>query len=272
MPELPEVETIARKLAPQIIGKKVDQILVFDSKLKNPKYKKLSAHLITKVFRSGKQVVIAFAPKKSAEAEYYLSVHLRMTGRLLWQKKSQQDAREKHVRLRVVCGNQNLDFVDVRRFGTVTLSDTLEKLEQKALDPMSASFTKTQLKELIGKSKQEIKSWLLRQDRLVGIGNIYASEILFEAKVSPFRLACSLNDKELERVAKSTKAVLKKAIKNCGTTFSDFQDSNGEIGNYQNYLKVYQREGESCKRCKNKLIQRAAQQQRSTFYCARCQL
>lgn len=272
MPELPEVETIARKLASQITGKRVDQILVFDPKLKNPKYKKLSGHLIAKVFRSGKQVVIAFAPRKSAEAEYYLSVHLRMTGRLLWQKKSQQNKREKQVRLRFVCGNQNLDFVDVRRFGTVTLSSAAEEFETKALDPIKAQFSTTRLKELIGKSKQEIKSWLLRQDKLVGIGNIYASEILFEAKVSPFRSACSLSDQELGRIVTSTKAVLKKAIKNCGTTFSDFQDSNGEIGNYQNYLKVYQREGEPCKRCRSKFIKRAIQQQRSTFYCEGCQV
>ena len=106
---------------------------------------------------------------------------------------------------------------------------------------------------MLENSKQEIKAFLLRQDRIVGLGNIYASEILYASKISPKRLCRDVSEDEVFVLLRNTKKILKKAIKNCGTTFSDFQGANGELGSYQKYLDVYAREGEQCKSCKKML-------------------
>ena len=123
---------------------------------------------------------------------------------------------------------------------------------------------------MIGNTHQNIKAWLLRQDRLVGLGNIYASEILFVAGISPLRQASSLNAAEHRSLLRATRRVLRRAIKNCGTTFSDFQDAQGLTGSYQHYLTVYGRDGEPCPRCRAPVV-RLVQQQRSTYHCAQCQ-
>ena len=124
--------------------------------------------------------------------------------------------------------------------------------------------------ELLGTSAQPLKAWLLRQDRLVGLGNIYASEILHAARLSPFAGAGSLNGREVRRLHSATRRILQRAIRNCGTTFSDFQDARGASGSYQRLLAVYGRDGEGCRRCRA-TIERVVQQQRSTFYCPGCQ-
>ncbi len=110
----------------------------------------------------------------------------------------------------------------------------------------------------------------MRQDRLVGLGNIYACETLFRAGINPLRPAGGLSPDEISALARAVRSVLHAAIKNCGTTFSDFQDSQGRIGGYQRYLKVYGREGLPCLRC-GELVERRIQQQRSTFFCPACQ-
>jgi formamidopyrimidine-DNA glycosylase len=138
------------------------------------------------------------------------------------------------------------------------------------MDPFSADLNPRVLGGLIGESHQNIKAWLLRQDRLVGLGNIYASEILFVAGISPLREAASLEATEHRKLLRATRLVLRRAIRNCGTTFSDFQDAQGLTGSYQNYLAVYGRESEPCLRCGTPVV-RFVQQQRSTFFCSRCQ-
>ncbi|NJN63501.1 MAG: hypothetical protein HC882_00595 [Acidobacteria bacterium] len=123
---------------------------------------------------------------------------------------------------------------------------------------------------LLRNARQPLKTWLLRQDRLVGIGNIYASEILHEAGLDPFRAGGELEPVETRRLHRALKAVLRRAIRYCGTTFSDFQDAHGVTGSYQTRLRVYGREGEPCKRCGAPIV-RVSQAQRSTYYCsARC--
>jgi formamidopyrimidine-DNA glycosylase len=138
------------------------------------------------------------------------------------------------------------------------------------MDPLSPHLTPASLGRLIGESRQNVKAWLLRQDRLVGLGNIYASEILFVAGISPLREAGSLSPDEHGRLWRATRRVLRRAIRNCGTTFSDFQDAQGLTGSYQHYLKVYGREDEPCPACRTPVV-RIVQQQRSTYYCPRCQ-
>lgn len=281
MPELPEVETVARKLAPQILGEVVQGWEVYDTRLNFPrKNQLLSQSIITEVKRLGKQVLIQCGDP----AGCFLAIHLRMSGRLFWSAGKpgslkndfasyQEDFSLKsqaHLRIRFLFENGALLFVDPRRFGTVEVSKEIANFLPKGVEPMSASFSLQCLQKLLAKSPQPIKTWLLRQDKIVGIGNIYASEILYHAAIHPERSVASLKTAEVAALHRGIKAILHKAIKNCGTTFSDFQSTLGETGTFQRYLKVYQREGEGCKRCGG-VISRALQAGRSTFCCAACQ-
>ena len=203
-----------------------------------------------------------------------------MTGRLL-ELKSDKLVKEKnksiyyhdkafnpkHIRMTFDFSNRKIAFVDVRRFGTVKL---LKELSATGVDPVKKDFSYQVFLELIQSTAQPLKNFLMRQDKITGIGNIYASEILFLSKLSPLRNTKDLNSKEYKVLYKNIIKILNKAIENCGTTFSDFQTTTGDTGNYQQFLKVYQREGLKCIRCKAK-IKRIIQQQRSTFYCSKCQ-
>ncbi|NIM61201.1 MAG: DNA-formamidopyrimidine glycosylase, partial [Acidobacteria bacterium] len=140
----------------------------------------------------------------------------------------------------------------------------------EGVDPLSEAMTIERLAEMAAAARQNMKAFLLRQDRIVGLGNIYASEILYDARISPRRRATALRPAEIKRLHASTQKILRRAIENCGTTFSDFQDAHGVTGSYQQYLGVYDREDEPCGRCGRK-IRRIVQQQRSTYYCGGCQ-
>lgn len=279
MPELPEVETVARQLATSIIGERVEKLEFLDSKLVGDGVL-LAARTISSVQRLGKQVVLFFSG-----SPLFVSVHLRMTGRLIWEPKKlgkpfaasepryvfEKAATEKSLRAIFHCTHGCLKFYDTRRFGTIELSTSLEKLTPRGLEPLSDACTWEALWQLLNRSHQPLKQWLLRQDRLVGIGNIYASEILFAAKLHPQTPAGGLSKREVQCLHREMQRILQEAIDNCGTTFSDFQDTSGSLGSYQNFLQVYGREGERCTRCRRGLIQRLTQGGRSTFYCERCQ-
>lgn len=268
MPELPEVETVARELRPLIKGKTITKIEIVDKKLK---IKNLKGRKIQDVYRIGKQVILELDRKE------YLAIHLRMTGRLISVKAKSQKSladfyyktsiNQKHIRFKLLLNKGEVHFVDPRRFGTVSL---VNSVELKAIDPVSKDFTKSIFTELLSASSQPLKHWLMRQDKLVGIGNIYASEILFAAKIKPTRKTNSLTAAEIAKLYSSIKKILDKAIKHCGTTFSDFQTTTGEVGSFQRFLKVYGRENQKCYLCKAEIM-KFVQQQRSTFYCIKCQ-
>jgi len=275
MPELPEVETVVRRLRPLLVGAKLKSSKYHDAKLRTAPLEKFVG-TVTAVRRSGKNILVDFNSGSS------ISFHLRMTGNLLWEKRSSKNGStqvggailnhsdEKHLRCRLNFDRGELRFVDIRRFGTVELIREPKAPGALPIDPIEDPLDADILAKLIGSSRQQIKVWLLRQDRLVGIGNIYASEILFSAKISPFRAANSLEAPERKRLVKSTLAVLQKAIQRCGTTFSDFHDPDGASGSFQNFLKVYDREDKSCRSCRTS-VARAVQAQRSTYYCPKCQ-
>jgi formamidopyrimidine-DNA glycosylase len=193
-----------------------------------------------------------------------------MTGRLIWIEESTR-AETAHLRARFRMDRGSLLFYDTRRFGTFQFFHSFEETRPEGTDPLSRRLDAKKLGRLMEGSRQNVKAWLLRQDRLVGLGNIYASEILFLAGVSPFREAGSLDAVERSRLLAATRRVLRRAIDHCGTTFSDFQGAQGLTGSYQQYLSVYGREGESCPRCRTPVV-RCVQQQRSTFYCPNCQI
>ncbi|MBP7146271.1 MAG: bifunctional DNA-formamidopyrimidine glycosylase/DNA-(apurinic or apyrimidinic site) lyase [Acidobacteria bacterium] len=266
MPELPEVETVARQLAPLVRGRHVRGLEVFDPRLHPERCPPIGGFRVADVYRGGKQVLFELRPPRPG-APLWLAVHLRMTGRLIWTAARQRAPRE-HVRARLALRGGSVSLVDPRRFGTFTwLADPGGA--STGIDPTGPAFTRAVLTDLLTGSRQPMKPWLLRQDRLVGIGNIYASEILHRARISPLRPANTLNEREIGRLHASIRHILARAIECCGTTFSDFQDARGEQGGFQKFLAVYEREGKPCRRCRTP-IRRLVQQQRSTYYCPTC--
>ncbi len=279
MPELPEVETVARQLAPLMVGQQVLDVSIYDRKFEGLGLESMVNQRVCAVLRVGKQVAIEFG---GAPSKLTALIHLRMSGRLIWHSAGvaprtlpevvvhSSPAGSKHTRLALTCNGGRVEFVDPRRFGTVTLHATKSSYPKIGVDPLLERFTPEVLASLLGGSPQPLKTWLLRQDRLVGLGNIYASEILFRAKLSPFRAAGSLSPREVGRLHREIRSTLGEAIAMCGTTFSDFQQSNGESGGFQNFLKVYEREGAPCTNCRRPII-RVVQAGRSSYYCSKCQ-
>ncbi len=266
MPELPEVETVSRQLHPLVRGQRVTAVEVIDSRCTEQDLQQLLGWRVERGTRLGKQVALVLI---RGSKRLWLAVHLRMSGRLLWQAGAGQRARD-HLRAIIELEQGALLFVDTRRFGTIRFDADPARLTPGGLDPMSEMFTAARLGKLLEESRQALKVWLLRQDRLVGLGNIYACEILHRARLSPTAVAGDLDRLETARLWRATRWVLQKAVDNCGTTFSDFQDASGSVGGYQRYLKVYGREGEPCRRCGAAVV-RQVLQQRSTFYCPACQ-
>ena len=269
MPELPEVETIARQLAPHLAGRRITSLRIFDPKLETPAKASLPGRKIVRVARSGKQICLTLSGLPGDKPGLWLLFHLRMTGRLILEG-AQSGQNEKHLRASLLLDRGGLHFYDLRRFGLLNIVSSPAEAQPPGLDPLSPEFTVGKLAELIGSARQEIKPWLLRQDRLTGLGNIYASEILFAAGIGPQRAAATLEKNELRKLHRQIIKILRLAIENCGTTFSDFQDSQGGTGSFQRLLSVYAREGEPCARC-GESIRKLVQQQRSTFFCPRCQ-
>jgi len=269
MPELPEVETIVRGLAPLLTGRKVRKLEVFDTKLNLDPGDLPRNRLIRKIYRHGKEIVLDLSCSGKRSRPLWLCVHLRMTGKLIWTPPPYSPP-DRYLRARIALDHGDLLFIDTRRFGTMRLLNDLADAFPPGLDPLAPEFTPATLADLLGESTQAIKPWLLRQDRLLGLGNIYASEILFAARIAPQKPAGSLTPDEIRRLHLHTCKILERAIKYCGTTFSDFRDERDQSGRFRRFLKVYGREGSPCRRC-GRPIQRVVQQGRSTFFCPSCQ-
>lgn len=263
MPELPEVETIVRQIAPVLTGRRVERIEIFDAKLNfEPPRGKFR---IGQVMRIGKEAGIELVAR--GRQSLWLLFHLRMTGRLIWTENADAPGKPP-LRARIRLGRGALEFRDVRRLGTMRLAEG--EVASAGLDPMRPEFTTRALAALLAGSPTPIKPWLMRQDRLAGIGNIYASEALFEARIDPRRPTGSLNTDEIARLRRAIRLILNRAIRACGTTISDYRDSRGSAGGFANRLAVYGREGGPCPRC-GAPIGRIVQRQRSTYFCNTCQ-
>ncbi len=269
MPELPEVETVARQLEPLLRGRTLRRIEVLDPLLSVPNRNLPRGRVVRKVTREGKQVAILLRACGPRRVVHRLLCHLRMTGRLVWLARNEPPRDTRHLRARLVFDRGVLLFIDPRRFGTLRVvrgpCDA-----GPGLDPTARAFTPHALARLLAGSRQELKPWLLRQDRLAGLGNIYASEILFAARIDPRRPAGSLRSQDVRRLWRSARRVLAHAIACRGTTFSDFGDAGGRPGGFQRRLAVYGREHRACRGC-GRPVRRIVQQGRSTFFCAFCQ-
>lgn len=268
MPELPEVETVARQLDKSLSGQRISDLIVLDSKLDHLPGQRslLCGSRLDTVFRTGKQVALTL--NHGTRDPTWLLVHLRMTGRLFHHQSLPED--NKHVRVRLLLEKGCLDFVDTRRFGTVVVCRSRGDLIPPGIEPFSGAFTAKRLLELAARSTGPIKAFLLRQDRITGLGNIYVCEILHACGVSPHRAANSLSPADWSCVVTQTLRILTLAIELCGTTFRDFQDSRGTEGGFAAMLAVYARAGQPCPRCGGSVI-REAISQRGSFWCPGCQ-
>lgn len=263
MPELPEVEVFVRGLQP-IVDTTILQAEVLDARL-DLNGSNLVGALIDSVERHGKHIVMRLNDRGD------LVVHLRMSGRL---RLNRSESEKKYTRLALhLDSGDSVYFVNPRRLGTASYYPK-GFVANLGIEPLSDTFTIKCLAEMTGKSRSPIKSFLLDQRRIAGIGNIYASEVLWRSAISPDREVRSLSSEEVSRLHKDIVAVLNDAIDGQGTTLgnsvSDYHPSVGEQGEFQNHLSVYGRESEPCERC-GTIIARMKQAGRSTYYCSECQ-
>ncbi len=284
MPELPEVETIKNDLRKKILNKKIVSFSVEKNSARNGVKdfsQKLVGSKLTDIDRIGKLLIFKIGKKDD-----FLLIHLKMTGQLIYVFKKEVVAGghslgkalelpNKYTRaIFGFAGTSKLFFNDLRRFGYLELVDKnrLEKVKSRfGIEPLKSDFKFVDFKNIFKDKKAPVKAILMDQSKIAGIGNIYADEILFEAGIMPKRAAGSLSEDELKRVFKACGSVLKKAIKYRGTTFSDYLDADGKMGNFTSFLKVYGRkEGEKCLDCPG-IIRKMKIGGRSTKYCEGCQ-
>jgi len=242
MPELPEVETIRRQLREKIVGRKLDGKKIVD------------------VRRRAKILIIDFSDSSS------LIFHLKLTGQLIFNGVPSRHTR--HV-FKFSDGSR-LVFNDIRKFGWWKYVKDSRDVE-KTFGPEALKVSLKGFEDILRKRPNiRIKPLLMDQKLIAGIGNIYSDEILFAAKVQPLRRVKTLTAKEIEAIWSSIGKILRKAIKNRGTSERDYLDASGKKGDYLKYLKVYRKEGQKCHRCGGKII-RLKIGSRSAHYCPKCQ-
>ena len=269
MPELPEVETIARGLQQRITGDVIESIWLGSKPepLKSSASEiagALQARKIAAVRRSGKHIVfdLESAGNKKRNAQWI--VHLGMTGSLVVCTPDSDREKHTHAVLQLASGRE-LRFVDPRRFGRLSV---IERFAAPGAEPLEISFE--DFAKLFRSRKTPIKSALLNQGLLSGVGNIYADEALFRAAIRPRRRAASLTRDDLRKLHQALKRVLKEAIRHGGSSISNYVDSNGDEGSFQIKHRVYGRECKPCFVCKTP-IKRIVIAGRSSHYCPKCQ-
>lgn len=272
MPEMPEVEQVRKTLTPHIKGKIITNVEIFlDRLIQHPTpeafIKGLIGKTIEDVGRKGKYLVLKTADNQK------LIVHLRMTGALIAQDSDMPAPKYAKIKF-TLSDNITMWFTDIRTFGTlylVTDNDTyIEGYETLGPEPLSDGFNVEYLTPLAAKSRKPIKTFILDQKIIAGLGNIYADECLALAKILPMRLANTLNDAEITELCKDINIVIAQGIKNRGTTFRDYKDGEGNKGDNQNHLLVYSRAGKPCKGCGTTLVQTKIGG-RGSVYCPICQ-
>ncbi|MEA3345883.1 MAG: bifunctional DNA-formamidopyrimidine glycosylase/DNA-(apurinic or apyrimidinic site) lyase [Chloroflexota bacterium] len=271
MPELPEVQTTVDELRPQLLGRTfIDLRADWPPTLATAPPSQFRARLvgqrILKTRRRGKYLVF---PLSGGDT---LLIHLMMSGQLSVVPSSNPCDRHTHTRFLMDDGRE-LRFRDVRKLGRAYLvADPEEVVGHLGPEPLAEEFTLPQFRRLIARRRGRLKPLLLNQQFLAGLGNIYADETLFAARLHPLRTADTLTEQEIERLYHSIRAVLTRALAHQGTTLDDsaYRRPDGQAGNYQERLQVYGREGEPCFLCGTS-IQRIAVSERGTYFCPQCQ-
>ena len=253
MPELPEVETVRRRLEPALVGRRLERVEILDARLTRPHdplevAAELTGERVSALDRRGKYLVVRF------ESGRALLIHLRMTGSLLHVPAGAGAEADPHRRAVVALDDGSaVVYRDVRRFGTwlLTEPDELEPYLNARLggEPLAPAFTTKRLGEALANRGAPVKAVILDQRRLAGVGNIYADEALWRARVHPLRPAGELGEDELRALHRGIRAALKAGIARQGATLRDYRTPDGSSGRMQHEFKVYGREGEPCERC-----------------------
>jgi formamidopyrimidine-DNA glycosylase len=303
MPELPEVETVRRQLEPELVGKRIESATVLDERLTRPEppdavERAVAGREVTAVARRGKYLMLGL------EGGRTLALHLRMTGNLLLRDPDQRETADlmkseplggprlyeskpepSHVRARFELDDGRvLLFTDVRRFGQAVVLDAGDELDdffasRLGLEPLSGELTPQRLLELAAGRKAPLKSFLLTQSRIAGIGNIYADEALWRARLHPLSPAGSMKIEHAERLVDGIVGALRAGLDHGGASIDDYLDARGDPGSMQDEFLVHTREGEPCLRPASEhrplpppVIQRIVVTGRSTYFCPNCQV
>jgi formamidopyrimidine-DNA glycosylase len=295
MPELPEVETIRRQLEPELVGRRIERATVLDERLTRPEPPKsveraVSGSHVEAVERRGKYLLVRLDRGRT------LAMHLRMTGNLLLREpddgvvadlmeteplggprlyEGSPDLKYTRARFELDDGRE-LVFTDLRRFGQAVVLDQGDALEsyfaaRLGVEPLSAELTPEKLLELSSGRKAPLKSFLLTQSAVAGIGNIYADEALWRARLHPLSPAGSMKREHAEALVEGIVEALELALEHRGSSIDDYRDARGEKGSMQDEFMVHTREGEACTRGDGE-IQRIVVSGRSTYYCPGCQV
>ena len=272
MPELPEVETVKETLKLKLIGKKIKDVKIYyDGIIAYPEIKEFSKQIknlpIKDINRRGKWLMFDLD-------KYYLLSHLRMEGKYFFKNKGDKLDNHEHV-VFSLDSNEELRYRDTRKFGKMYLIkkediNNVGPIKDLGLEPWDTNLTKEYLKDKYKTKKLPIKTVLLDQSIIVGIGNIYADEILFLSKLNPLIKCCDLKDDDLENIIKYTKEVLEKAIKLGGTTIRTYTSVDGVHGRFQNELLIHGKDKNVCPNC-GQPIQKIRVGGRGTYYCVNCQ-
>lgn len=273
MPELPEVETIRRRLRSLILGRKVARVEVFERRLRIPVSPRFSHQLqgktILDVERRGKYLLIILEPD-----QVWIS-HLGMSGKLIYVKPSRPREKHDHIIVTLDDGRQ-LRYHDPRRFGLSMLRarediSSLPQFGDLGPEPFDPRYCGPYLHTLLRGSRRRIRDLLIDQSVVAGLGNIYANEVLFRAGIRPTNRGWRLGRSAAERIAVFTPEVLLEAIQWRGTSFLSFRDGEDRRGEFQYHLRVFDREGKPCVVCASK-IKRVSLGNRSAYYCPKCQV
>jgi formamidopyrimidine-DNA glycosylase len=288
MPELPEVETVVRQLEPEVEGRVIEQLEVLDARWSRPvPPQRLAAEVggarIEGLGRRGKYILMGLDGART------LVMHLRMTGNLVLREgdevidpsegrrlyESERSTEERHLRARFALDDgRELWFTDPRRFGEAFLiedSKLGERFAKLGVEPFSPEFTPRALGAMAAGRTAPLKSFLLDQSRVAGVGNIYADEALFRAGLHPLSPAGSMKAEHLEALRDAVLAALEAGIDAGGSSIDDYRDARGEKGSMQDEFLVHTREGEGCPRCEA-TVERIVVGGRSTYFCPSCQV
>ena len=273
MPELPEVETVKRGLTKNIINKKIIDIEINTDKLRYPIQKDLFLNIkdkgINDIQRRGKHLVVTLIE------DLQLIIHLGMSGVIkVKETNTYNKVKHDHIILRL-SDNTSLIYNDQRKFGYWLINTNHLPLKHKVLashgvEPLTDDFNSKYLLAKLSKTSRKIKQTIMDNSIVVGVGNIYASEALFDSNILPTRASNTITKKEANKLVESIKKILQKAIAEGGTTLKDYKNTEGKPGYFTQQLNVYGRVNQECYICNTK-IQSLAIGQRNTFYCKKCQ-
>ena len=271
MPEIAEVETVRNILKKQVLNKEIIDVKVMYSNMiesdLNTFKKELIGNSFNDILRKGKWLIFDLDG-------YYLISHLRMEGKYFIKPSNDNIEKHEHV-IFTFKDNTTLRYHDTRKFGRMKLikkEDMINcvEIQKQGLEPGDKKLTGNYLLDKFKSKRLPIKTTLLDQTIISGLGNIYVDEVLFKSKINPIKETCKISLDEANNICKSSKEIIEKAIKYGGTTIRSYTSSLGVKGKYQNYLQVHKRENQECYTCKS-IIKRIKVNGRSTYYCPKCQ-